>query len=674
MADIGKRHPTAEGPDSARSRYEARYRDALYRHHRHPSDEGLAEAYELGKQALSEGVPILDFVTIHMAARRGLFPDMASALADIDAFLRQSLGAFEHVQRDLDEARLRAAAEERRTRVLRYSEQLDVISAQLGASADLHHLLDWFVDEGCDVIGATSATVLLNDGGELRVVATGEPVRDGGEEVTTSVVTDVADSGVPRFDEATASAVLPLRIGSSVIGVLDLRFTPRPLDETKRAFLVEVATRLATAIDRSRGFERERLARMDAEAATTRFRAMRDIAAELSQATTRRAVAGVMLRAVMSASAATVGAVTTFRERGRRPDLLVSIPPGDSRKARAFSGAAHALDPLLDVGSSVELSSADEVRQVIGTQAADDLAIECLVAFPVASRRHVSGAVIVGWGDSRVLQALDRDLLTTQIVMGTPALERAARYDVEHDIAYTLQRGMLAIAEADMPETRWSAHYSTATTGLVGGDWYDVIDLTDDRAGFVIGDIVGRGVEAAVSMGHLRSAARALATCFDKPDEVLGAVDRFAATTGSGLYSSMAYVTINRRTGDLAYSVAGHPPPLVVEPDGSVVWLDGASSTLLGRGGPRSFAALTIPPGSVLVMYTDGVVERRGEQLGAGLDRLISAVRAEVADEDARNDARRLVARIGSTGRIDDDVAVLYVTFVGGRDGGGLPE
>jgi serine phosphatase RsbU (regulator of sigma subunit) len=249
------------------------------------------------------------------------------------------------------------------------------------------------------------------------------------------------------------------------------------------------------------------------------------------------------------------------------------------------------------------------------------------------------------------------------VVLGAGALERAGRNDSDHEIALTLQRGIIAQASFDSPDTPWSAHYSAATRGLVGGDWYDVIDR-DDRVGFAIGDIVGRGLEAAVAMGQVRSASRALANCFDKPDELVAGLDHFAASTGCGEDSSMAYVTINRCSGEIAYCVAGHPPPLVITPDGTPMWLDGANGALLGRGGERTSASLIAEPGTIVVLYTDGLVERRGEPLDEGLARLADAVRT-LAAEERHNHARRLAAMIASPQAIDDDVAVLYVTYLG---------
>jgi serine phosphatase RsbU (regulator of sigma subunit) len=222
---------------------------------------------------------------------------------------------------------------------------------------------------------------------------------------------------------------------------------------------------------------------------------------------------------------------------------------------------------------------------------------------------------------------------------------------------------MISLPEIEAPEVTWSAHYSSAAKGLVGGDWYDVIDL-DERVGFAIGDIVGRGLEAAVAMGQVRSATRALANCFDKTDEVVGGLDHFASQTGCGQDSSMVLMTIERRSGLVSWSVAGHPPPLLLLPDGSAGWLDKASDGLLGRGGPRRSTSQVVEPGSTIILYTDGLVERRGETLDEGLQRLVEAAPTVVA-EDRSNPARRLAALAVSTEAVDDDLAVVIVTYLG---------
>jgi stage II sporulation SpoE-like protein/phosphoserine phosphatase RsbU-like protein len=407
----------------------------------------------------------------------------------------------------------------------------------------------------------------------------------------------------------------------------------------------------------------ERLRRTSA-----RLRTTRDVAAELSQATTRRGVAAVMLAAVMELSEAQAGAIALYRGatrgRARRADLLATLPADDARRVRTLGGAARAVDDLLQPFEVLELSSPEEVEHAIGAKAAAAIGAVGLAAHPIVWRGRIQGVLLVAWSDRRRFARFDRDQAAAPVLIGAAAMERAERYDTDHEIALTLQRGMLSIPMFDVPETTWSAHYSSAATGLVGGDWYDVIDL-DERVGFSVGDIVGRGTSAAVEMGQVRSAARALANCFDKPHEVIGGLDHFVAATGVGMDSSMAFVSIDRRSGELGYAVAGHPPPLVLSPRGDAVWLDDAGGALLGRGGPRVSASILIEPGTSIVLYTDGLIERRDEALDEGMARLVDAARTVTADEDRANRARRLAAVFSSRQAIDDDVAVLFVTYTG---------
>ena len=511
MAGTAKKH-SARGARSPRRRFELRYQNALEAHFHAPTNQGLTVASDLGRQALSDGISIIDVVSIHMAARRGLFPDVGSRFADIDAFLGASLTAFQHVHEELQSAQRLADAEARRVDVLRR---------------------------------------------------------------------------------------------------------------------------------------------------------MRDVAAEFARSTTRRAVAGAMLRVTMDISGGEVGTVALFRGptrgRARRSDLLATMPPRDAQRLRALSAVADAIEGLLEPHASLELSELDEIRRAIGDGPSAVLGVRSLAVHPIVWRSKVRGALIILSTEERAFERVDRELLDAVILMGAPAIERAGRYDIDHEIALKLQRGMMSIPPFDAPETPWSAHYSSAATGLVGGDWFDVIDL-EGRVGFAIGDIVGRGIDSAVAMGQVRSAGRALANCFDKPHELIDGLDHFAAATGCGADSSMAYLTIDRSSGEVAYAVAGHPPPLVLLPDGSEVWLDGASSSLLGRGGPRPSASLLIDPGTTIVLYTDGLVERRGEPLDVGLTRLVEAARTVTERKDR---ARHLVEAIGSEGRIDDDVAVVVVSFLG---------
>ena len=143
------------------------------------------------------------------------------------------------------------------------------------------------------------------------------------------------------------------------------------------------------------------------------------------------------------------------------------------------------------------------------------------------------------------MPAFDRDELRAALSMTGPALRRAGRYDIDHEIAVTLQRSQLTVPTVEIPGITWSARYRSGSPGVAGGDWYDVIALERGRVAVVIGDIVGKGVQAAAAMGQLRSATRALANRVDDPGPLLEALDDYVRATGQGLFSSLALVVID---------------------------------------------------------------------------------------------------------------------------------
>jgi hypothetical protein len=235
-----------------------------------------------------------------------------------------------------------------------------------------------------------------------------------------------------------------------------------------------------------------------------------------------------------------------------------------------------------------------------------------------------------------------------------------------------LQRAMLPDEPAD---PALACRYLPAAAGMrVGGDWFDVVDLGHDRVALVVGDCVGHGLQAAATMGQLRSACRALLLEERGPGQALRSLDRFAGGIDGAESSTVFCAVVDRRTGRVQYAAAGHPPPLVIGPEG-VRWLAD------GRGVPLAVVPdpaleqgdAQLAPGETLVLYTDGLVERRGESLDAGFDRLAGfaaglagASPAEVADD--------LVIGLLAEGG-DDDVALVAYRQVSpaGWPAGGAP-
>jgi serine phosphatase RsbU (regulator of sigma subunit) len=234
------------------------------------------------------------------------------------------------------------------------------------------------------------------------------------------------------------------------------------------------------------------------------------------------------------------------------------------------------------------------------------------------------------------------------------AMEHSRAMGVLRQISDTLQSAMLTPAAEDPTVV---VRYVPAAGHLsVGGDWYDVIELDGDREVLIVGDCVGHGLEAAGAMGQLRVAARAVALDGAGPAAVLDAMDRFAQSVDV-MCTTMVCVEVNRRDGILRQSSAGHPPALVVNHDGAR-WIEGGRGAPLGIAiEPRSESTTTIEPGSRIVLYTDGLVERREEHIDVGLARLRATAQeleGRPIDEVADGLVSRLVSDVAS-----DDVVVL---------------
>jgi anti-sigma regulatory factor (Ser/Thr protein kinase) len=190
-------------------------------------------------------------------------------------------------------------------------------------------------------------------------------------------------------------------------------------------------------------------------------------------------------------------------------------------------------------------------------------------------------------------------------------------------IAETLQRSLLSAELPEIPGLRLAARYEAGSyPAQVGGDWYDVIPLRDGRAGIVIGDVVGHGIDAAAQMAHLKSGVRAYALEGLRPSLVLERTNGFVRQLEDRSVATLLYGIVDPGEGQMRLASAGHPPPLIVSRSGTATYAEGASSTPLGAMPfPRYEDSLvTLAPGSLILLYTDGLVERPGSSLDAGLE------------------------------------------------------
>jgi len=248
---------------------------------------------------------------------------------------------------------------------------------------------------------------------------------------------------------------------------------------------------------------------------------------------------------------------------------------------------------------------------------------------------------------------LARQLIAASL---TAAVHRAAEVGELRHISDTLQHAMLELA-SDLPTV--AARYIPAASNLsVGGDWYDVIDLGFGRRALIVGDCVGHGLEAATAMGALRNVSRAMLSDGQGPAQVLESLHRYAKTTPAAFCATVVCAIVDLSQQVVTYSNAGHPPPLLMR-EGVAAWLDRALGTPLAVGEPiRTEVQVNVHNDDVLVLYTDGLIERRGETLDDGLERLAKAATA-CSSESVQTVADHLIAQLVDDSSADDIALVV---------------
>ena len=343
--------------------------------------------------------------------------------------------------------------------------------------------------------------------------------------------------------------------------------------------------------------------------------------------------------------------------RARRV-LAVTFPAHSSGTQTASSAP-----DLVSVGEPAQWENmSSETRQMLTSLRDGDLLA------PNATRAGTAGialqhpeGVLVVWiqlAEKRPFTLEDQTLLTVLAGRLGQGLQRVHQVDQQRETALALQHAILG--PAHLPRG-FAVRYQAASRPLqVGGDWYDVVDLQDGRIALIVGDCVGHGLPAATVMGQLRSACRALLLDHPSPRAALCGLDRFAARLPGAQCTTVVCAVLDPDTGELVYSSAGHPPPILVDAGGITRTLDDGHTIPVGLrpGRPRPEAHVTVPAGATLLLYTDGLVERRGSSLDDGIARaavLVRDGRASTLDDVAD----QIMTRLAPSSGYQDDVAVL---------------
>ena len=286
--------------------------------------------------------------------------------------------------------------------------------------------------------------------------------------------------------------------------------------------------------------------------------------------------------------------------------------------------------------------------------------IRSLLGVPLIVEGELIGVLHVGSLRPRIFDQRDLAVLELAAARAAPAIERAklqTRLQREHRIAMMLQKTLLPRRLIDVPGVSIAARYLPARDE-VGGDWYDVIELSGGRIGIAIGDVVGHGVDAATLMGQLRTALHAYAAEGHGAATTLELVDRFASSLGEVAMATAGYAVVDRDRGVVRYACAGHLPPIVIDPDGRARAIEVSPAPPIGAFAYARCPEREIPleEGAIIVLYTDGLVERPRVSLDTSIDKLVEALNGTHGAEEACVLAvDRMVPVRGSR----DDVAVL---------------
>ncbi len=470
-------------------------------------------------------------------------------------------------------------------------------------------------------------------------------IRTGRREViprVDPVVFSLPGGDVLREVGLSSAITVPVIGALGTLGALQLiRGDDRPpFDEAEIELIEELAGRLGAALNSAVLFDRQ-----------TRSRAALD---------TLQHVSG---RIASVATTARVGQeVLTHGAAGVRADgaALLLVDDDGELTVKDASGSTDVADQavLVEVaGRAIEAGSV-----VIVTEFPSNPAVGAALGVPLRILNRITGSLVFTFAEPREFTPEELSMLVTLGSRCAGALERASLYERDRDIALTFQRRLMPA----LPRTpEWidvAAGYRPATGMAIGGDWYQVMDAGSGRIAAVVGDAVGHGLVAAAAMGQLRASIATAVANDPEPNHAIAAVDLFAVQGADTIGASVAYVLFDP-DGHARYASAGHPPVVRVPACGPSELLEGGRRPLLGFNVPEDHnltADFPFAAGDVVVMFTDGLIERRGETIDDGLKRLLDAVdRARHLSPSEM--CSSVLERLTDGNEPDDDIALLVI-------------
>jgi PAS domain S-box-containing protein len=594
-----------------------------------------------------------------------------------------------------------ATGDAERERLSHRLTQLAQVASELVLADSVEAVTRIVVEHMAEAAGATVATLsLLVDESTLGLVG----VRGGREGVASRWATYPVDDSTPageavrtgrmvvlggveeiqaRYPELEKAAdgdrsiaCLPLQVGERCIGVASLSFPGRRVfTQTELEFLSVMAGSCAQAIDRVRTSD-------ESADRSAKLQFLADSSVELSSSLDYEATLKKVARLAVPWFADWC-AIAVEQDGELRTLAVAHVDPRKVELAQELQ-RRFPPDPEADTGTyQVLRSGRSELTPEITDEMLDravpdpeqlrllrELNLRSALSVPLKVGTRTLGVVTWAAGDDGRRFGPD-DLLFGEDLAhrAAIAIDTARLHSELSEVATRLQRAILPALLPSLPGWEMAASYLQAGHSDAGGDFYDVTPLEDGRVAFFVGDVMGRGVTAAAAMAQMRAAIRALVTVEPDPTAVLHALDRLFEQYDFHQLVTLVYAVADPARDELVVANAGHPPPVVHRADGSVEVVAGEPGLLLGAGGGLR-DPITVPfhAGDLLLAYTDGLVERRDEDIETGVTRLVEAC-AHHDDKDLATWVAAVVLASRDVRR-DDDVAVLAVRRVPGADAG----
>lgn len=441
--------------------------------------------------------------------------------------------------------------------------------------------------------------------GAARVIKSGR--REVFADVDPSIFTDLPGGHVLQEIGLRSVITVPLIGALGVLGALQLIRCDgqQPFNESDFELIDELATRVGGALNSAALFDRQSRAR-------AALNTLQQVSGRIASAATGAKIVHAVLAYGSAGLGADGGVLFLINDEG---DLVVEE-------------ATAAFDQLTRKAELVVAQQSIDKGSVVTEDVVSDSPVRVALGVPLRILNRTVGSLVFTFNESREISPEELSMLVTLGSRCAGALERASLYERDRDIALTFQHRLMPALTRTPDWIEVAAGYRPASGMAIGGDWYQVLDASNGRVAAVVGDAVGHGLVAAAAMGQLRASIATAVANDAEPNHAIAAVDLFAVQGADTIGASLAYVLFDP-DGHARHSSAGHVPVILVPASGISQLLEGGRRPLLGFRAPEEHSVTADFPfeaGDIVVMFTDGLVERRGETIDDGLRRLLETV------------------------------------------------